>query len=299
MDSAAIEAYTKAGSIAGRARDYGATLVVEGAKLLDVVEAVEAFIRKEGGAPAFPCCVSRNEDAAHYTPSVGDESRFARGDLVKLDCGVHVDGYIGDTAITVEVGTTARANLIEAARAAWTAASTLVKDGVPLRDIGAAVESTMQGYGVRPIVNLTGHSVDRYHQHAGVSVPNVPVARGNLKAPVAVAIEPFSTDGQGRVRDGGGGHIFHFRGQKPVRDPVARKALDHIKAHHADLPFAERWIAPAVGEAKVAYAMRVLERAGAVHHYPILREAGGGWVAQHEHTFLVLPDKVTITTLTS
>lgn len=298
MDASAIASYLKAGSIAGRARDYGATLVVEGAKLIDVAEAVEAFVRKEGGEPAFPCCISRNEDAAHYTPSVADTATFAKGDLVKLDCGVQVDGYIGDTAVTIEVGTETRRAHREAAKAAWEAAAALVKDGLPVRDIGAAVEATIQGYGLRPIVNLTGHSVDRYHQHAGVSIPNVPVGRGELAAPIAVAIEPFATDGQGRVRDGGPGHIFHYRGQRPVRDPIARKALDYIREHHEKLPFAERWIAPAVGEAKVPYAMKILERAGALHQYPILREAGGGWVAQHEHTFLVLADKVHVTTRT-
>ncbi|MHB8584573.1 MAG: type II methionyl aminopeptidase [Thermoplasmatota archaeon] len=296
MDAEVIEKYRRAGAVAGKARDYGATLVREGALLLDVANAVEDFIRKEGAKPAFPCCLSRNDEAAHYTPPLADTTKFAVGDIVKLDCGVEVDGYIGDTATTVEVGSTRNQELSRASKEALEAASRLVRNGLEIREIGQAVEATIRGFGFSPIVNLTGHSVDRYHQHAGISIPNVPTGRGALEGPIAVAIEPFATTGLGRVKDGGGGHIYHLIAPKPQRDPVARQALAYIVENHSELPFAERWVANAIPASKVSYAMRVLERAGVLHQYPILRESSGGLVSQFEQTFLVLEDRVEITT---
>lgn len=297
MDANVREKYVKAGRIAGRARDYGATLIQEGARLLDVATEVEAFIEKEGGKPAFPVNLSLNSDAAHFTPTVSDPLRFSRGDVVKIDCGVHVDGFVGDTARTIEVGTDAHPDLLNAARTGLEKALAQVRAGGPIRDISAAIEDGVRSHGLVPISNLTGHSVDEFHLHAGLSVPNVAAtAYGNVPAGAVLAIEPFATRGSGKVKDGGPGHIWHFQAPRPQRDPTAKKALQYIAEHHAALPFAERWVANAIAENKVAYAMRVLERSGAVRQYPILREATGGLVAQFEHTVVVEADGVTVTT---
>lgn len=299
MDAAAVEKYRKAGDIAGRARDYGATLVKAGARLIDVATTVEKFIVDQGGRPAFPCCISIDADAAHDTPPPLDTREFKDGMVVKLDCGVQVDGWIGDTAITVEVGTDRYATLRRAAQDALDAAVRTVRPGVAIREVSAAVETAIRAHGFQPVANLTGHSVDQYHQHAGVSIPSVgATARGHLQPGMAVAIEPFATDGHGKIKDTVGGHIYHFVQPKPQRDPLARQALEHIAKHHNQLPFAERWIAEAVPEAKVAYAMKLLERSGAVKQYPVLREIGNGQVAQFEHTFLIQETGVVITTRT-
>ncbi len=297
MDADAIEKYRKAGNLAGRAREYGASLVKPGARMIDVAEAVERFIRENGGECAFPCCISLDADAAHETPAVLDAREFVEGQVVKLDCGVQVDGWIGDTAITVEVGTSKHADLMQCTRDALAAALEVVKPNVPIEDISRAIESTIRGRGYKPIVNLTGHSVDQYVQHAGLSIPNVAqTARGRVQPGTAIAIEPFSTTGAGKIRDTKGGHIYHFMGARPVRDPVARDALKHIAERYPKLPFAERWIAGAVPPERVAYAMRLLERAGAVKQYPILHEIGEGQVAQFEHTVLVLESECIVTT---
>lgn len=299
MDPEALENYKRAGSVAGRARDYGATLVKPGAKLIDVAEAVEKFIRDNGAEPAFPCCISIDADAAHDTPPPLDERVFVEGQVVKLDCGAQVDGWIGDTAITVEIESERFAALRRASQDALQAAIDHVKPGVAVREVSAAIEAAIRGHGFHPVANLTGHSVDKYHQHAGLSIPAIAAtARGHLDAGTAVAIEPFATDGAGKVKDSVGGHIWHFVQPRPQRDPTARAALEYIAKTHPQLPFAERWVSNAVPANKVAYAMKLLERTGAVRQYPVLREARNGQVAQYEHTFLVLEDEVVITTLT-
>ncbi|MFA5862146.1 MAG: type II methionyl aminopeptidase, partial [Candidatus Thermoplasmatota archaeon] len=293
----AIENYKKAGDLAGRAREYGASLVKPGVKLISVAEQVEQFISDHGGTPAFPCCLSIDADAAHDTPGVLDERVFAEGQVVKLDTGAQVDGWIGDTAITVEVGTTRFAPMMRAVQEALAAGLAQVRPNVPIRDISAAVEAVLRSHDLKPVSNLTGHSVDQYQQHAGLSIPNVAsMAHGNVPPGTAIAIEPFGTDGGGKIKNSTGGHIYHLMGPRPQRDPMARQALEYIVKHHNQLPFAERWIANAVPENKVAYAMRLLERTGAVKQYSILKEVQNGQVAQFEHTVLVLENETIVTT---
>jgi methionyl aminopeptidase len=297
LDGKAIESYRKAGQVAGKAREYGATLVKPGAKLAEVATKVEQFIRDQGASPAFPCCLSLDADAAHDTPGVLDERTFVEGQVVKLDCGAQVDGYIGDTAITVEVGTTRYQGMMRAVQEALAAGVAQVKPNVAIRDISSAIETVLRAHDLKPVANLTGHSVDQYHQHAGLSIPSVAsMARGHVPPGTAIAIEPFGTDGGGKIKNSAGGHIYHFQGARPQRDPTARAALDHIAKHYAQLPFAERWVADAVPENKVAYAMRLLERSGAVKQYPTLREVQDGQVAQFEHTVVVLDGECLVTT---
>ena len=297
MDSEVREKYLKAGAIAAAAREYGRSLIKEGANVFDVAEAVEAFVVKEGGQPAFPCCLSFNEDAAHYSPMVGDTLTFKTGDVVKLDVGVQVDGYIGDTAYTVEVGTDRYQSLREATAAALEAAIAVVCDGAEIRDIGAAIEHEIRSRGFNPVANLTGHSVDKYHQHAGLTIPNIAATgHGRLKAGQVIAIEPFATTGAGRIKDSGPGHIYHFRTARPQRNPDAKAALKYIQENHPRLPFSERWVARAIPAAKVPFAMRLLEQTGAITQYPILREIQNGQVSQTEHTVIVTETGCEVTT---
>ncbi|HWG91693.1 MAG TPA: type II methionyl aminopeptidase [Candidatus Thermoplasmatota archaeon] len=298
MDPEVRAKYLKAGAIAGAAREYGRTLIKEGASVLEVAEAVEAFVEKEGGKPAFPVNLSFNTDAAHYSPRVNDDLVFKHGDLVKLDVGVHVDGYIGDNAVTVEVGTDTHRELREAATAALRAAIKVVRDGAAIRDLGAAIEHEIRSRGFQPVANLTGHSVDHYHQHAGLTIPNIAaMGHGSLKAGQVIAIEPFATTGAGRIKDSGGGHIYHYRNNRPQRTPDAKAALKYIQEHHSELPFSERWLTKAIPASKVAFAMRMLEQTGAVSQYAILREIQNGMVAQAENTVIVTETGCEITTL--
>ncbi len=296
MDDEVVERYREAGRIASDALTYGAELIEEGTTFLEVAEGVESRVRDLGGEPAFPCNLSRNEDAAHYSPGPGDETVFERGDVVKIDVGVHVDGYIGDNALTVEVGTNQRKDLVEASREGLRAAIDVVEAGVPVEDVGRAVENAIRSYGFRPIVNLTGHSVDRFHQHAGLSIPNVARGSGTIEAGTAIAIEPFATDGSGRVKDSDGGNIYLLEDEKPQRMSHAKRLMAYVVEHHDRLPFASRWLEGVVPENKLPFALRMLERTGALHHYPVLREERGGWVSQHERTMLVLEDRVEVTT---
>jgi len=137
LDSYILDCYRKAGKIAGKARDHGMTLIEQGARALDVVTRVEEHITTNGAGIAFPVTLSFNDVAAHYTPKHDDTLAFKKGVLVKIDVGAHVDGYIADTAVTVEVGGTSNHTMLrEAVEDALDIAIGLMQPKAPLNLIG-------------------------------------------------------------------------------------------------------------------------------------------------------------------
>lgn len=290
MDKEVYEKYKRAGEIAAEARDIGVNLIKPGVSFLEVAKKVESHILENGAQLSFPVNISVNDVAAHFTPRNDDTNVFKRGDVVKLDVGSHVDGYIADTAVTIEVGTHSYDDMITASEEALNAAIELMKPGVNLSDIGKAVETTITSYGYKPIENLTGHSLNRYVLHAGMSIPNVPMIKLGRKPKRgdAIAIEPFATDGAGHVVAGKGSNIyivnktFNLRG---IRDKRAELLFHKIKNTFKTFPFAHRWCTKL--SSNVDVSLQKLSYLGFVKQYPQLVEQNSGIVTQKEHTVIV------------
>src|SRR5579871_3768403 len=173
-----LDRWRRAGRIGAEARELGARLAVPGASRREVAEAIEGYIRSQGAEPSFPANLSRNDEAAHYTPSPDDDATLAEGDVLKIDVGAHLDGAISDTAMTVEVGGGHRfERLIRASREGLEAGIARVRPGVSVDDIGRAVERAVHALGFKPVENLTGHTIERYLLHAGISAPGTPAWR--------------------------------------------------------------------------------------------------------------------------
>ncbi len=272
-----LDKYRQAGSILTEVRDEATKKVKVGRKLLDLAESIELSIQQKGGAVAFPTNISLNDEAAHATPSKADPATFGR-DLVKLDIGVHIDGYIADTAITIDLGSNQK--LVEASNSALERAIDVVHAGVDTSAISAVIEETITEYGFRPIANLTGHGLERYKQHAPPAIHNRRTPSGaKLVQGQVIAIEPFASSGNGRVYEAGRAEIFSFVKVKPVRSPEARAILKDIEAYKS-LPFAKRWL-----KGRVDIGLRQLETAGVIRAYPVLKDRG--LVSQAEHTLIV------------
>lgn len=276
-----LDRWREAGRIASRARELGLRLVVPGARRRDVAEAIEAEIRDGGAQPAFPANLSRNVEAAHFTPDPDDPVEFVAGDLVKVDVGAHLDGAIADTADTVEVGGTHRhENLIRAAREALREGIAQVRPGGRVDDISRAIARAIRARGLKPVEDLTGHSIERYLLHAGKSIPNVPGRSDDaLVEGEVVAIEPFATNGVGHIENGPFGNIQRFRSDPGSADPI----LAGLFARFRTLPFTVRWVATPPEREALRRARRWLQT------YPVFLEQGHGLVAQAEHTVLVGP----------
>lgn len=288
MSEADYAKWRRAGEISASAVELGKMIVKEGAKLLDVAEEIETFMRDQGAQPAFPTNLSRNEVAAHFTPASTDGSAaFGKGDVVKLDLGAQIDGFIADTAITIEIGTRKYDKLIEASRKALEEAISVMGPNANLGTVGGTIEAVITSYGYKPIRNLTGHLIERNVLHAGISVPNVQQRiTQRPRVGQVFAIEPFATDGVGHVVSGPGGNIFHYQRDRPVRMPEQRRVLQLIADRYPHTPFAERWLARENVE-RVQWSLQQLLKQVVIKSYPQLIEEGKGMVAQHEHTVLI------------
>lgn len=292
-----VEKLIKAGEIAKKIKEEVLKLIKPGASLYEIAEFVENRTIELGGKPAFPCNLSINEIAAHYTPYIGDKTVLHEGDYLKVDLGVHVDGYIADTAFTVRVGMEDD-ELIEASREALENAISVVRAGVKINEIGKIIEETIREYGFNPIVNLSGHVIERYKLHTGISIPNIyrPHDNYELKEGDVVAIEPFATTGGGQVIEVPPTLIYMYVRDRPVRLPQARTLLSYVKKNFSTLPFAYRWVQNLMPEAQLKLALMQLEKAGALYGYPILKEIRGGLVSQAEHTVIVEKDGALVIT---
>lgn len=277
----------KAGRVSAEARDLGISMIEPGVRLFDVAQEVEGYIREHGCGLAFPCNISRNEVAAHYTPSCDDTSVFEVGDVVKLDCGGELDGYVGDTAATVEVGTNKYADLIESSKRARNLVAEFIGTGTTLGDIGRAVGMSITRDGFKPIVNLCGHQIEQYDLHAGFSVPNYDNGDPfKIQSGMTVAIEPFATNGVGEIKNGKPGNIVGVARERPIRDPKARDFFNYVMEEFKGFPFCAR-SCDLKQFPQAEHLIKVLIRQGVLMSYAQLVEVGGGIVSQHEYTFYI------------
>lgn len=286
-----------AGSVTAKALTKAQEIVHEGMPLIELCERLEAELRAHGCEPAFPVNVSIDSVAAHYTPSSTDTGAvIPKRCVVKIDVGAHYEGYIADSAITVSFNPDAQ-RIVDASRESLREALSHIRRDMKLGELGGIIEAKIRSYGVNPIVDLTGHTIERYNLHAGVSVPNVANGLSYRFTPgVAVAIEPFTTFGVGKIKEDVVGKIF--RGLRRVRTPTRldEKILEYALNVRKGLPFTDRWLVNIASKEEVKNSLARLVRAGGIYEYKVLLEKSGGLVAQFEHTVLMTDDGPIVTT---
>ncbi len=283
-----------AGKIAAKALHHGKSLMKEGALVADVLDRIEDYILSLGAGIAFPAQISKNTIAAHACADSDDKETIEAGDVIKLDVGAHVNGFIGDNALTVNLDKEHQ-DLLNASKRALEEAAKVIAPGVAVGEVGQVIEQTITDLGFLPVRNLSGHGLGQYEIHTTPSMPNVGVEHSQeLEEGMTIAIEPFATDGKGAIAESGAATVYTFLGGRGVRSPLARKLIPRLQSFNG-LPFASRWLSRDFGVAKTRLALRELERAGMVASHPPLREIGHGLVSQHEYSFLVR-DKPIIST---
>ncbi len=292
-DKEELQKFHLSGKILRETREEMRSYVKENMLIIDVCEKVESTIRVKGGKPAFPCNVSINEVAAHYTAPPGDTSTIPEGSTVKVDLGVHIDGYVTDSAFTVSFNPEGKSMITTAELALKTATDNIHGD-MALGKIGSLIETTIKNRGFKPISNLCGHSVGRYLIHAGLSIPNVsqPASFTKVKTGEIYAIEPFVTllEAVGRVDDSPRITIYRLLKTKSVKNEYSKKLLKYIEVNFRTLPFAERWLTGVVPEEHHKIAFKELIASKAVMGYPVFVEVSKKPVAQAEHTVLLKDD---------
>jgi methionyl aminopeptidase len=295
-----FDCYKQAGKIASEVRENTRKKYYIGSTLLQICESIESEIRRKQATPAFPVNVSLNDIAAHYTAEPNDQIMVKDTDVLKIDIGVHVQGYIADTAVTVCYNPKYE-TLVKTAETALSEAVRIAKANTKASDIGKIIENTISKQGFRPIQNLSGHSLEQYTIHAGRSIPNIwTIGSSFILVPnQAYAIEPFVTtkDGQGVVYEGKTRNIFGIISRKPTKEKEVDEFLEHTWNRFKTLPFALRWMMDKYEEKKARQSMEILIKKRNVHAYPILVEGNGKIVAQAEHTLIPSDTSINVITL--
>jgi len=289
MEEETKQNYKNAGKIAREVIEYAKSIIKKDMLLLEIADKIEDKIIELGGKPAFPTNLSINEIAAHYTPMHNDETK-ASG-LLKVDLGVAIEGCVADVAFSLDLeGSEENKNLILASEEALKSAINEIGKGVELFKIGKKIQETIEARKYTPIVNLCGHEIREYNLHAGLTLPNYN-NNSTIKINEGVfAIEPFATNGEGKVIDGGHSGIYKTISEKTPRDANARKVLKFIEEEYRTLPFCSRWLVKKFG-AGALISLSFLEKDGIIYQFPQLVERGRGKVAQTENTVLI-SDKV-------
>jgi methionyl aminopeptidase len=280
----------ESGKIAARILTEMREMVEPGARIIKLCSTAERKIREYGGKPAFPFNVSINHIAAHSTSPKGDKSEVPEFGVAKLDVGVQVDGWIADTALTVDIDGSLE-GMIAAADDALQEAIAMFKPGVALGDVGSTIESVIKEYGLRPISNLTGHSIKRNRLHAGKRVPNTK-ERGTplIEAGEYYAIEPYATSGTGKVVDSEYVYIFGNTGVDNELEGTTEKLRTYLRKQYGPFPFASRWIATGSKDIDIVEELRNLLKAKAIIGYPMQIEKKARPISQSEHTVFVAED---------
>jgi methionyl aminopeptidase len=293
MEPEMLEKYKQAGKICAEIRAEVLKMIKPGVKLLELADFIEGQIATKGAGTAFPVNISLNDHAAHDTPDWNDVRVIEAGDLVKIDIGTHVDGYIGDMAFT---WCSEKHPLIEANQKILQAAIDICKPGVTVGDIGTAIEDKTKELGIGIITNLTGHCLKQYDFHAQPSIPNVRNENDHaFEDGDVVAIEPFAVERNGIVKESGTKVIYQHMMDRPVRLTESRRILAMARDDWHGFPFAKRWLYKKISPVKVNLALRQLEQVMAIQPYPVLKESTGQKVSQAEHT-IVIGEKPLVTT---
>jgi methionyl aminopeptidase len=296
VDPHALESFRRAGRIAAECREWAKGAIQPGVQIRFVLETVEEMIRARGAEPGFPAQSSRNSIAAHYCSPPGDPTVYAEGDCVKVDIGVHVDGYVADTAASVDLSRDGRwKGLVQASADALAAAIAAIEIDVPVGEIGAAIERTILAAGYSPVRNLTGHGLGRWKVHTPPQIPNQAERSGaRLQAGTVFAIEPFACTGRGYITEKGKAEVFMM-----LRPPMKAKGLDREVLRDIEswrgLPIARRYFRHR-DPAAVEDTLTKLARQGSLMRYPPLVEQDGVMVAQTEHSIYLSEDGVEILT---
>lgn len=288
-------------------RQHARKHIKPGMTMIEIAENIEegtrALVEENGfeSGVGFPTGLNVNACAAHWSPNAGNTTVLQKGDVLKVDFGVHVKGRILDSAFTMSWEPTYD-KLIEAVKAATDTGIREAGIDVRLGELGGYIQETMESYEVevggkiypvKPIENLSGHSIDPYRIHAGKSVLLVKNDdQTKMEEGEYFAIETFGSTGRGHVVENG--ECSHYAKifdapHVPLRLTSAKTLLKTINQHFGTLPFCRRYLDRVDTKTPYLLALNSLVKEGIVQDYPPLCDERGSMTAQFEHTILLRP----------
>ncbi|KAM0676905.1 Methionine aminopeptidase 2 [Binucleata daphniae] len=284
-----------------RSRYKAQKYIKPGCSLFELVNMIEDSTRillkgEYNDGIGFPTGINLNDCAAHFTLNPGDKDIILdKDDVMKVDFGTHVDGFIMDSAFTVAFNPRYE-NLLKASKEATEAGIKCLGVDVRVCDIGKVISEVMECYEVeidgktlpvKAISNLNGHSIDQYKVHAGITIPNINNGdKTRIQEDSFYAVETFATTGKGYVVNGPNcSHYILEECDKPIRNENSKLVLNTVKKKLKTLPFCARYIDKMVTLKNGSLpAVRTLSLLKHFDPYPPLYDNTGSYSAQFEHT---------------
>ncbi|EEA27899.1 hypothetical protein EYB25_001137 [Talaromyces marneffei] len=312
MNNDFLQEYRHGAEVHRQVRQYAQKNIKPGQTLTEIAEGIEDAVRaltghqglEEGdnikGGMGFPCGLSINHCAAHYTPNAGNKMVLQQGDVMKVDFGAHINGRIVDSAFTMTFDPVYD-NLLAAVKDATNTGIREAGIDVRMSDIGAAIQEAMESYEVeingttypvKAIRNLNGHNIEQHIIHGGKSVPIVKGGdQTKMEEGEVFAIETFGSTGKGYVRDDMETSHYAKVSNAPsvsLRLSSAKNLLNVINKNFGTLPFCRRYL-DRLGQDKYLLGLNNLVSAGIIQDYPPLCDIKGSYTAQYEHTIVLRP----------
>ena len=299
-----IQKFEKAGLIAKKIKnELIEKLVTVNNRIIDIAETIEREIEKLGGKPAFPVNIGIGNIAAHYTPLPNEETVVPDNQIIKVDFGVHIDGYPVDTALSFYFGDNSDIiEMINTAKEAVYKAIEAIKPGTELINIGYVIEDFVKERGYKVIENLNGHLLTQYDLHGEKELPVSSKSKspGRIEEGEIYAVEVFVTNGDGWAKSSDDIRIYSVFEKLPKRLPIhvksARDVLRFIITDRKTLPFTPRWLLRKFSDPEIRVGIATLERLGILIPYPVLVEKKESIVAQYEETILITKEGARILT---
>ena len=302
-----IDCLRECGKIHREIKEDLKTYIKPGMKVLDVVNYIEGNIKTKieydpnnylKSGIGFPTGFSINNCAAHWTPEKNNQDILKKDDIVKIDFGIHKNGYIIDSAFTFSFNN----NYQELINASVEANTQAIKESGPdaiLGEIGKNIQEIIESheiemgnkvYSIKSVGDLTGHSISRYDIHSGKAVPNIciPFYQLRMKEGEVYAIEPFASTGKGKVFPDNNNCSHYMIKNLNLKDSrLSKNEIDFIKKlykKYFTLPFCKRWL----DNESIEYGLLdKLSEMGLINSYPPLYDIKNSLVSQHEHTIFV------------
>ncbi|OBR07318.1 Methionine aminopeptidase 2 [Colletotrichum higginsianum IMI 349063] len=311
-DPELLNDYRKAAEVHRQVRHWVQETVKPGWTLLDIATGIEDGVRSllanQGIEPGdnlrsgmgFPTGLCLNNETAHYTPNPGQKDVVLQyGDVMKVDYGVQVNGWIVDSAFTMSFDPTYD-NLLAAARDATNSGIKAAGIDVRICDVSAEIQEAMESYEVeirgktypvRAVRNICAHDIKRYRIHGGKSIPFI---RNNdqtkMEEGEIFAIETFGTTGRGKLYDDVGVYGYGLQHDAPaqVRLPFAsaNRLYKTIREQFGSIVFCRRYLGR-LGLARYLAGLNCLVSNGVLESYAPLADIKGSYSSQFEHTILL------------
>ncbi|KAJ5678790.1 methionine aminopeptidase 2-like protein [Penicillium macrosclerotiorum] len=311
-DDSFLDDYRKAAEVHRQVRRWTQETARPGKSLteiaLDIDDGVRSLLDNAGLEPGacllsgmgFPTGLALNNCVAHWTPNPGQKDVILKqSDVLKVDFGVHINGWIVDSAFTISFDPM-HDNLLAAVK---DATNTGIKNsGIDVRisDVSAAIQEAMESYEVeingktipvKPVRDLSGHNINHYRIHGGKSIPFIKNSdQTKMEEGEIFAIETFGSTGRGVTREGPGvyGYGKDPHAPKKINAPLAsaRSLYQKINENFGTLVFSRRYL-ERLGVERYLAGMNYLVSQGIVDMHAPLMDVEGSYSAQFEHTILL------------